>query len=287
MSSDNNAELDMEMDNEGHNDSFEPLGHYYTKSVTPVKLGKLTRWIMIACACVVLALSIVYSGHVKQILPFLKNWQIPPFVWVSAETVSPSAPKISMDTRVTEIPEAHPLYFRPDRFTDIHQNLPLPRPIDSPKITQLENQLASLSTRIETQQQTYTEQFKTLENQLKTMQQQASKQPVVRTAIKPHHRKPPAVLPKKQTYRPVKTKTAPRKPSVHAMDTKASVPDFTLASIDQWGDKTQAVLRHHGQLYTLVPGSTLSGWTVVEFADSHEGVYMANRQGQRRLLSLD
>jgi hypothetical protein len=36
-----------------------------------------------------------------------------------------------------------------------------------------------------------------------------------------------------------------------------------------------------------VPGSTLSGWTVIEFAEGHEGVYMANHSGQRRLLSLD
>jgi hypothetical protein len=179
------------------------------------------------------------------------------------------------------------LYFRPDRFTDVHQTLPLPPPIDNPKITRLENQLASLSTRIETQQQTYTEQFKSLENQLKTMQQQASKQTVVRTATKPQHRKPSAALPKKKTHRPAKLKTAQRKQTVHPMATKDSEPDFSLASIDHWGDKTQAVLRYHGQLYTLVPGSTLSGWTVVEFADSHEGVYMANRQGQRRLLALD
>ncbi|SJM95620.1 hypothetical protein [Crenothrix polyspora] len=277
MNSDNKLVPDRAVSDEDHNEMFEPL---YAESDSPAKPSRMPLWIMMARAGVVIALSIGYSGHVKQILPFVKNWQIPQFVWVSAETVSPSAPKISID--IPPITAASPLDLLPDRFTAVQQ-----APIDNPKITQLEKQLASLTTRIETQQQTYTEQFKSLENQLTVLQQQARKQPVVRTAIKPHHRKPPAVLPKKQTYRPVKTKTAPRKPSVHAMDTKASVPDFTLASIDQWGDKTQAVLRHHGQLYTLVPGSTLSGWTVVKFADSHEGVYMANRHGQRRLLALD
>jgi hypothetical protein len=242
---------------------------------------------MMASAAAIIALSIAYSGHVKQLLPFAKNWQIPAFVWLSAETVSPSDPKISFDTRVTEIPETHPLYFRPDRFTDVHQTLPLPPPIDNPKITQLENQLASLSTRIETQQQTYTEQFKSLESQLKTMQQQASKQPVVRIATKPIRRKSPAVLPKTQAHRPTKAKTARRKSSLHSAATTASAPEFTLASIDHWGDKTQAVLRQHGLLYTMTLGSTLLGWTVVEFAEGHEGVYMANRSGQRRLLSLD
>jgi hypothetical protein len=119
------------------------------------------------------------------------------------------------------------------------------------------------------------------------LQQHANKQQVVWTAIKPHHRKPPVVGYKTQTHRPAKAKTARRKSSLHSTATTASAPEFTLASIDHWGDKTQAVLRHHGQLYTLVPGSTLSGWTVVEFAEEREGVYMANRHGQRRLLALD
>jgi hypothetical protein len=174
----------------------------------------------------------------------------------------------------------------PNRFSESQQAMSRQPPIDNPKITQLENQLTSLSTRIETQQ-TYTAQFKALESQLKTLQQHAIKQQAVRIATKPIRRKPPAVLPKTQAHWPTKAKTARRKSSLHSTATTASAPEFTLASIDQWGDKTQAVLRQHGQLYTLTPGSTLSGWTVVEFADSHEGVYMANRQGQRRLLSLD
>ncbi len=284
MSPDNKLVPDMAMSNEDPSEMFEPL---YAELDSPAKPSRMPRWIMMASAGVVLALSIVYLGHVKQLLPFVKNWQIPAFVGLSAGTVPSSSQKISIDTRVTEIPEAHPLYFRPDHFTDSHQTLPLPPPIDNPKITQLENQLASLSTRIETQQQTYSEQFKSLENQLTVLQQQARKQQVVQTATKSIRRKPPAVLHKTQAHRPAKIKTAIRKRPVHSTVIKASVPDFTLASIDYWGDKTQAVLRHHGQLYTLTSGSTLSGWTVVEFADSHEGVYMANRRGQRRLLALD
>jgi TolA-binding protein len=176
----------------------------------------------------------------------------------------------------------------PNRFSESQQAMSRQPPIDNPKLTQLEKQLASLTTRIETQQQTYTVQFKTLENQLKTLQQHANKQQVVWTAIKPHHRKPPVVGYKTQTHRPAKTKTAPRKPSVHSRITpKVSAPSFTLASIDHWGDKTQAVLRHQGQLYTLTIGSKLLGWTVTEFPDTSDGVYVTNRHGQRRLLALD
>jgi len=166
--------------------------------------------------------------------------------------------------------------------------MPLQPPIDNPKITQLEKQLALLTTRIEIQQQTYTAQFKAMESQLKTLQQHANKQHLVWTAIKPHHRKPPAVLHKTQAHRPAKIKTASRKPSVYSrITTKVSAPSFTLASIDHWGDKTQAVLRHQGQLYTLTIGSKLLGWTVTEFPDTSDGVYVTNRHGQRRLLSLD
>jgi hypothetical protein len=281
MSPDNKPVPDLAMSDEDPSEMFEPL---YAESDSPAKPSRMPRWKMMASAGVVLVLSIVYSGHVKHILPFVKNGQIPAFVGLSAGTVPSSAQKTSIDI---SIPAASPLDLLPNRFSETQQAMSRPPPIDNPKITQLENQLASLSTRIETQQQTYTTQFKTLENQLKTMQQQANKQQAVWIATKPIRLKPPVVLHKIQAHRPTKTKTAPRKPSVHAMATQASVPDFTLASIDQWGDKTQAVLRHHGQLYTLTSGSTLSGWTVVEFADSHEGVYMANRRGQRRLLALD
>jgi septation ring formation regulator EzrA len=175
----------------------------------------------------------------------------------------------------------------PNRFSESQQAMSRQPPIDNPKLTQLEKQLASLSTRIETQQQAYSTQFKALESQLKTLQQHASKQQTVRIATKPIRRKPPTAWHKTQAHRPTKAKTARRKSSLHSTATTVSAPEFTLASIDHWGDKTQAVLRHHGQLYTLVSGSTLSGWTVIEFAEGHEGVYMANRHGQRRLLALD
>ncbi len=265
---------------EDHNDSFEPFGQHYAESGSSDKPSRMSRWIMMASAGVVIALSIGYSGHVKQLLPFVKNWQISAFPRLSAEPILQPAQKTRID--IPPITAASPLDLLPDRFTAVQQ-----APIDNYKITQLEKQLVSLTTRIETQQQTYTEQFKSLENQLTALQQQASKQQAVQIAIKQLRRKPPAVLPKKQTYRPVKTKTAPRKPSVHSRITQASTPSFILASIDHWGDKTQAVLRHQGQLYTLTIGSKLLGWTVTEFPDSSEGVYVTNRHGQRRLLSLD
>jgi hypothetical protein len=280
MSPNNTPVPDRAIDDEDHNDSFGVFGQYYAESDSPAKPGRTPLWIMMASAGVVIVLSIGYSGHVKQILPFVKNWQIPAFPRLSAEPILQPAQKTSID--IPPITAASPLDLLPDRFTAVQQ-----APIDNPKITQLEKQLASLTTRIETQQQTYTEQFKSLENQLTVFQQQARKQQVVQTATKSIRRKPPAVLHKTQAHRPAKIKTAIRKRPVHSTVIKASVPDFTLASIDHWGDKTQAVLRHHGQLYTLVPGSTLSGWTVIEFAEGHEGVYMANRQGQRRLLALD
>ncbi|SJM90863.1 hypothetical protein CRENPOLYSF2_190006 [Crenothrix polyspora] len=284
MSPDNKPVPDLAMSDEDPSEMFEPL---YAESDSPAKPSRMPRWKMMASAGVVLALSIAYSGHIKQILPFAKNWQIPAFTWLSAGTVPPSAQKTSTDNPITALPTASPLDLRPDRFIGVQQAMPLQPPIDNPKITQMEKQLASLTTRIETQQQTYTVQFKTLENQLTALQQQASKQQVARTAIKPLRRKSPAVWHKMKTHQPAKIKTAIRKRPVHSTVINASVPDFTLASIDHWGDKTQAVLRYHGQLYTLVPGSTLSGWTVVEFADSREGVYMANHRGQRRLLALE
>jgi hypothetical protein len=287
MNSDNKPVPDRAIDDEGHNDRCGTFGQYYAESGSPDKPGRMPRWLIMASAGAVIALSIVYSGHIKQILPFVKNWQIPAFPRLLAEPILLPAQKTSINIPITGIQTTSPLDLLPNRFSESQQAMPLQPPIDNPKITQLEKQLVSLSTRIETQQQTHTTQFKTLESQLKTLQQQASKQQVARTAIKPLRRKPPTALPKKQTHRPAKTKTAPHKPSVHSRITKVSAPGFTLASIDHWGDKTQAVLRHHGQLYTLVSGSTLSGWTVIEFADSHEGVYMANRHGQRRLLSLD
>lgn len=286
MSSDNNAGL--EMDDEDHNDSLGIFGKHYTESGTSVKPGRMPRWLMMASAGAVIALSIVYSGHVKQILSFVKNWQIQEFPRLSAEPILQPAQKTSIHIPITGIQTTSPLDLMPNRFSESQQAVSRQPPIDNPKITQLEKQLASLTTRIETQQQTYTVQFKTLKNQLKTLQQQANKQQVVWTAIKPHHRKPPVVGYKTQTHRPAKTKTAPRKPSVHSrITTKVSAPSFTLASIDHWGDKTQAVLRHHGQLYTLTIGSKLLGWTVTEFPDTSDGVYVTNRHGQRRLLSLD
>jgi hemin uptake protein HemP len=280
MSPDNKPVPDMAIDDEDHNDSLGTFGQHYAESGTSVKPGRMPLWIMMASAGVVIALSIGYSGHVKQILPFVKNWQIPAFPRLSAEPILQPAQKTSID--IPPITAASPLDLLPDRFTAVQQ-----APIDNLKITQLEKQLASLTMRIETQQQTYTEQFKALENQLTVLQQQTRKQQVVQTATKPIRRKPPTAWHKTQAHRPTKAKTARRKSSLHSTATTASAPDFTLASIDHWGDKTQAVLRHHGQLYTLTPGSTLSGWTVVEFSEGHEGVYMANRHGQRRLLALD
>jgi hypothetical protein len=133
MNPDNKLVPDMAIDDEDHNDSFGTFGKHYTESGTQVKPGRILRWIMMASAGAVIALSIAYSGHVKQLLPFAKNWQI----WVSGETVSTSAQKISTDTRITAIPAALPLDLRPDHFTDVQQALPLPPPIDNLKITQL------------------------------------------------------------------------------------------------------------------------------------------------------
>jgi hypothetical protein len=287
MSPDTKPVPDMAMDDEEHTDSFGTFGQHYAESGTSVKPGRMPLWIMMASAGVVIALSIGYSGHVKQILPFVKNWQIPEFPRLSAEPILQPAQKTSIHIPITGIQTTSPLDLLPNRFSESQQAMSRQPPIDNPKITQLENQLASLTMRVETQQQTYTAQFKALESQLKTLQQHVIKQQAVRIATKSLRRKPPVVGHKTQMHRPEKTKTARRNSSLHSTATTASVPDFTLASIDQWGDKTQAVLRHHGQLYTLTSGSTLSGWTVVEFSDGHEGVYMANRHGQRRLLALD
>jgi hemin uptake protein HemP len=287
MSPDTKPVPDMAMDDEDHNDSLGTFGQHYTESDSPAKPSRTPLWIMMASAVVVIALSIGYSGHVKQILPFVKNWQIPEFPRLSAEPILQPAQKTSINIPITGIQTTSPLDLLPNRFSESQQAMSRQPPIDNPKITQLENQLASLTMRVETQQQTYTAQFKALESQLKTLQQHVIKQQAVRIATKPIRRKPPTAWHKTQAHQPTKAKTAIRKSSLHSTATTASAPEFTLASIDHWGDKTQAVLRHHGQLYTLVSGSTLSGWTVIEFAEGHEGVYMANRHGQRRLLALD
>jgi hypothetical protein len=285
MKPDNKSIPEMTLDNEDPGDRVEHAEQGYAEFDTPTQSGRMRFWLLLASVGV--ALSVGYSSQFKHILPVVKNWELPTFSGVSALSMPQVAQKTSLDNAITGIPAASPLDLRVERFSGVQPALPLPPPIDDSKLTQLEKQLALLTARIETLQQTHLAQFTALESQLTVWQQHANQPSVVRIIRKPLRRKSSVVLHKTSPHRPAKNKIRQRKSSVPAMASKASTPGFTLASIDHWGDKTQAVLRQHGQLYTLVPGSTLSGWTVVDFADSPAGVYLVNASGQRRLLSME
>uniref|UniRef100_UPI001177C4C5 hypothetical protein n=1 Tax=Crenothrix polyspora TaxID=360316 RepID=UPI001177C4C5 len=96
MSPDNKPVPDMAIDDEDHNDSFGVFGQHYAESDSPAKPSRMPLWIMMASAGVVIVLSMGYSGHVKQILPFVKNWQIPEFPRLSAEPILQPAQKTSI-----------------------------------------------------------------------------------------------------------------------------------------------------------------------------------------------
>lgn len=240
----------------------------------PISAGLL---VMVGVAC--LYLPGFFKSHT---LPTQK--QAPLVDWVGmAAPISGTAIKTIAGLETEEVPG--------NKTSNVPPTPTRVQVADNPKVAQLETQLGqatallkSLQLSLATEKQAHETQLKALNDKLKALQKQAAKPiPVAaRPAAKPG-----------QTKLPVAKQPIPPKLNVAAVTQAAtakntlSSPPFKLVSIDHWGNETHVVVRHQGQLHTLMPGNSLLGWTVAGSNETGEGVYVVNSRRQRSLLTLN
>lgn len=66
----------------------------------------------------------------------------------------------------------------------------------------------------------------------------------------------------------------------------AARPPFSLASIDQWGNQTHAVLRYRGKLQPLSLGSSWLNWQLVTVNAAGDGIQVIDPEGHSAVLRL-
>lgn len=169
--------------------------------------------------------------------------------------------------------------------------MPVQVPVDNPKVAQLETQLAqatallkALQVSFAAEKQGHETQIKALNDKLKTLQKQAAKP--IPVAARPAAKLGQTKLPLAKQPIPPKQNVASVRQAATSKSTPTS-PPFKLAGIDHWGNETHVVVRHQGQLHTLMPGNSLLGWTVVGPSETGEGAYMVDTRGQRALLTMN